>query len=110
MHTQGSTGIDRRFDKWSVLLRGALACVLLVSATGCAWTKDFGSKSRAKLESVLERPELNRVKPWERDVLARKDMSWSPDAMRSARGSHIYFSKESSLVGGSAGGGGCGCN
>ena len=50
------------------------------------------------------------VKPWERGVLAREDMAWQPDALEAARRSHIYFSKEASLLGGSAGGGGCGCN
>lgn len=94
----------------SRVLIGVAAALLLVSSTGCAWLGDFTANSRAWLESGLERPELNRVKPWERDVLARQDMSWSPDAMRSARGTHVYFSKEASLVGGSAGGGGCGCN
>ncbi len=51
-----------------------------------------------------------RVKPWERDLLARRDMGWEPDALEAARESHVYFSKEASMPGGSAGGGGCGCN
>ena len=50
------------------------------------------------------------VKPWERDLLARRDMAWEPDALEAVRESHIYFSKEASMPGGSAGGGGCGCN
>lgn len=106
MHNQKMSNTRKR----SLGLVVLVASVLLVSSTGCAWTGDMKSKTRNWLEGRLERPELNRVKPWERDVLARQDMSWSPDEMRSARGTHIYFSKESSLVGGSAGGGGCGCN
>jgi len=51
-----------------------------------------------------------RVKPWERDLLARRDMAWEPDALEAERESHIYFSKEASMPGGSGGGGGCGCN
>ena len=51
-----------------------------------------------------------RVKPWERDQLARRDMGWEPDGLEAAREGHIYFSKEASMPGGSAGGGGCGCN
>ncbi|HEB89644.1 MAG TPA: DUF4266 domain-containing protein [Deltaproteobacteria bacterium] len=51
-----------------------------------------------------------RVKPWERDLLARRDMAWEPDGLEAAREAHIYFSKEASLPGGSGGGGGCGCN
>lgn len=51
-----------------------------------------------------------RVKPWERDLLARRDMAWEPDGLQAKRESHIYNSKEASLPGGSGGGGGCGCN
>jgi hypothetical protein len=50
------------------------------------------------------------VKPWERDVLARRDMAWDPDALEARRSAHIHWSKEASLPGGAAGGGGCGCN
>ena len=50
------------------------------------------------------------VKPWERDVLARPDMSWTPDKLEALRRAHIQFSKETALPGGTAGGGGCGCN
>ena len=50
------------------------------------------------------------VKPWERDLLARREMAWAPDALETAREAHIYFSKEASMPGGSGGGGGCGCN
>lgn len=51
-----------------------------------------------------------RVSPWERDLLARRDMAWEPDGLEAKRESHIYFSKEASMPGGSGGGGGCGCN
>ncbi len=51
-----------------------------------------------------------QVKPWERDLLARRDMAWDPDPVEAKREAHIYFSKESSMPGGSGGGGGCGCN
>ena len=50
------------------------------------------------------------VRPWERDALARSDMAWELDPLRASLDSHVRFSKEASLVGGSAGGGGCGCN
>jgi hypothetical protein len=50
------------------------------------------------------------VKPWERDVLARPDMAWEPDALEAKRTAHIRYSKEAALPGGGAGGGGCGCN
>jgi hypothetical protein len=50
------------------------------------------------------------VKPWERDLLARRDMAFEPDAREATARSHVFFSKEGSLEGGSTGGGGCGCN
>lgn len=50
------------------------------------------------------------VKPWERETLARNDMAWDPDPLEAQIRGHVYFSKEASLEGGSAGGGGCGCN
>ncbi len=49
------------------------------------------------------------VKPWERELLAREDMRWEPDALEAAHRRHIFFSKEATLPGGTAGGG-CGCN
>jgi hypothetical protein len=55
-------------------------------------------------------PGCARVKPWEREALARPDMAWEPDPMRSALDNHIRFSKEGSLPAGGGGGGGCGCN
>ena len=51
-----------------------------------------------------------RVKPWQRATLARDDMQFSPDPLRTALQSHIQFSKTASLPGTAAGGGGCGCN
>ncbi|MBL4606852.1 MAG: DUF4266 domain-containing protein [Pseudomonadales bacterium] len=50
------------------------------------------------------------VKPWERGVLAKKEMAWQLDPMESKLQSHIYFAKEGSSGGGQAAGGGCGCN
>lgn len=64
-----------------------VAFAVFASATGCA-----------------------RVSPWERDLLARRDMAWEPDPLEAKRESHTYFSKEASMPGGSGGGGGCGCN
>ena len=50
------------------------------------------------------------LKPWERELHAREEMAWDPDPLQSQLRAHIYFSKEATLPGGSAGGGGCGCN
>ena len=67
----------------------SLICLLLLglSSTGCV-----------------------RIKPWERDLLARRDMGFAPDVLEAKRENHIYFSKEASMPAGSGGGGGCGCN
>ncbi len=50
------------------------------------------------------------VKPWDRDLLAQKEMSFNPSPMLQSIDEHIYFSKEGSMGGNSVGGGGCGCN
>ena len=50
------------------------------------------------------------VEPWDRDVLARKDMQLDPNPVEAALDDHIYFSKEASSGGRGFGGGGCGCN
>jgi hypothetical protein len=50
------------------------------------------------------------VKPWDRDLLSKKQMSFRPLPMESAVDDHIYFSKEGSTGGQDAAGGGCGCN
>jgi hypothetical protein len=53
---------------------------------------------------------LERVKPWERDLLAGKKMQLTPSPLEAALDEHIYFSKEASSGGAGVGGGGCGCN
>lgn len=50
------------------------------------------------------------VEPWERDMLARPEMSLDANALDAAIDDHIYFSKEASSGGRGFGGGGCGCN
>jgi hypothetical protein len=50
------------------------------------------------------------VQPWDRDLLAEKKMSFNASPMLQAVDEHIYFSKEASMGGMDAGGGGCGCN
>ena len=50
------------------------------------------------------------VKPWDRDLLAEKKMSFNPLPLEMAVDEHIYFSKEGSTGGQGVGGGGCGCN
>jgi len=50
------------------------------------------------------------VKPWQRAVLARADMTLGAEALDAAFDDHIYFSKEGSSGGRGFAGGGCGCN
>ncbi len=50
------------------------------------------------------------VEPWQRDVLARDEMSLGYDPVTAGLDDHIYFSKEASSGGRGFGGGGCGCN
>lgn len=107
----------------------ALALASLFALTGCAtlgetwdsmWSDvklpdfpafdEYTESPKSYVEIALEHDFLVRVKPWERSVLARPDMGWEPNALESARRNHTFFSKEASMPGGSAGGGGCGCN
>ena len=50
------------------------------------------------------------VQPWERDLLAKKEMALTSAPIDAALDDHIYFSKEATSGGRSFGGGGCGCN
>ncbi len=50
------------------------------------------------------------VKPWDRDILARKSMQPDGSPSISAFHEHIYFSKEGSSGGRTFDAGGCGCN
>jgi hypothetical protein len=49
-------------------------------------------------------------KPWEKDLMARKDMQVGANAAQFAAEDHIYFSKEGASGGRGFAGGGCGCN
>mgnify|MGYP001273124704 CR=1 FL=1 len=50
------------------------------------------------------------VKPWERDVLAKREMQLIADPVEAGLDDHTYFSKEATSGGRGFGGGGCGCN
>jgi Domain of unknown function (DUF4266) len=67
---------------------GAVALILLLAVTGGCAT----------------------VRPWDRDLLAEKKMSFVPNPMIEAVDEHVYFSKEGSTGSQEVGGGGCGCN
>lgn len=97
----------------AALLAGVAALSAACKSAEDPWTAkvdDYPKGARHYLEAGLEHDWLVRVKPWERDVLSRSDMAWEGDKLYGSRRSHIFFSKEASLIGGGAGGGGCGCN
>ena len=50
------------------------------------------------------------VQPWQKGNLAKREMSFSPDALQTRFEEHAYHSKEGASGGLSVGGGGCGCN
>lgn len=50
------------------------------------------------------------VAPWERGNLAKKQMLVVPNLNRTALRRHVFDSKEASIGGMGAAGGGCGCN
>ena len=51
-----------------------------------------------------------RVAPWDRDLMAKRDMQLNAYPNVTAEHEHIYFSKEGSSGGRTFDGGGCGCN
>jgi len=50
------------------------------------------------------------VKPWDRDLLAKREMQFVTCPQLQGIDEHVYFSKEASMGGSSVSGGGCGCN
>ncbi len=50
------------------------------------------------------------VKPWERDLLSKKEMQFGAYSLEGSFEDHTYFSKEGSSGGRSFSAGGCGCN
>lgn len=50
------------------------------------------------------------VNAWEKDLLAKPEMTLDEQPLTDALDDHIYFSKEASSGGRAYAGGGCGCN
>ena len=50
------------------------------------------------------------VQPWEKETLARPEMTFEGDKLDTAYTEHIYSNKEGASGGAGVGGGGCGCN
>lgn len=49
------------------------------------------------------------VAPWERGTLAKKQMAVNPHPLQSVMRTHVQNSREATLSGDMAAGGGCGC-
>lgn len=77
-------------------LRFFIALTLLSTLYGC---------------SLLEpMSKIEPVKPWQKGILAKQQMSLEGSPIDKYVDDHIYFSKEGSTGGTGVGGGGCGCN
>ena len=50
------------------------------------------------------------VQPWEKQNLAKPEMTFEYDPLDTRYTEHIYSSKEAASGGAGVGGGGCGCN
>lgn len=81
---------------------------------------DMISKARKKLifplgfaclsVSLTACETMQKVQPWEKGNLARKEMKFDADPLDAKFVEHVYFSKEAASGGSGVGGGGCGCN
>lgn len=94
-------------------VQGTLAFLFLLT-TGCAFldpiTADGKADTKTLNKKAIEKQTSDRVKPWERDYLAKPEMAWQPDQLQSEFMNHAYTSKEASSGGDKTAGGGCGCN
>ena len=67
----------------------------------------------APLVALLALGELagcSSVQPWEKQNLAKPEMTFDRDPLGSRYNEHMYSSKEAASGGAGVGGGGCGCN
>ncbi len=54
--------------------------------------------------------QMETVEAWDRGYLAEDTMQWETDPRGARLKGHVYTSKEASIGGAGAAGGGCGCN
>jgi len=60
--------------------------------------------------SCLSLSSCASIKPWQRDILSKKEMQFNSTKINAAMDTHFYYSKEGSSGGSGFSGGGCGCN
>ena len=70
--------------------RAVLMCCALALLAGCAGRE--------------------HVEPWQKGMLAKREMTFDSDRLGAAYAEHTYSSKEGASGGADVGGGGCGCN
>jgi hypothetical protein len=71
-------------------------CLMVLSLSGCSLIEPM--------------TKFEKVQPWQKGTLAKRQMALEGDAIDSYVDEHIYFSKEATTGGTGVGGGGCGCN
>jgi hypothetical protein len=62
------------------------------------------------LMSMFNLSGCSSVQPWEKQNLAKPEMTFEGDRLDTSYTEHIYSSKEGASGGSGVGGGGCGCN
>lgn len=62
------------------------------------------------LMSALALAGCSSVQPWEKQHLARPEMTFDYESLDTGYTEHVYGSKEGASGGSGVGGGGCGCN
>jgi hypothetical protein len=55
-------------------------------------------------------PTVQPVQPWEKGMLAKRDMALDQGTLEARFDEHFHASKEAASGGAGVGGGGCGCN
>lgn len=81
--------IEATNAKRSLVRSPVIAALIGLSLTGCS---------------------LQAPKPWQKEALARSEMTMAGDPLESRYAEHISASKQAPSGGSGVGGGGCGCN
>ena len=84
----------------------------------CCYYRNYSMKKKlisatilaAFLSTVFAGCSSMGVDPWDRDLLARPDMSMESASIETAFDDKMYYSREASSGGKGFAGGGCGCN
>lgn len=86
------------------MLRHVHMTIIMVLLT---FTLGGCSSIKALIDPMMK---VEKVQPWQKGILAKRQMALEGDAIDGYVDEHIYFSKEATTGGTGVGGGGCGCN